>query len=138
MYHRCQDATGVTLGRGIESFIQEYDDDGIRFTSMEIATYSYSRNDGAFSAPKDSGSIVADDKERIVGILTGDAGLTGSTDVTYVSPYYWVEERIKAVFPNAHLHPIGEPVSFIFLLLPAPIQSSGSDASPYINTRTFS
>ena len=91
-----------------------------------------------FSAPGDSGSILTDGKERIVGILTGDAGLTGSTDVTYVSPYYWVEERIKAVFLNVHLHPIGDPVSFLFLLLPAPIQSSGSDASPYINTRTLS
>ena len=47
-------ATGVTLGRGsgIESFIQEYDDDGIRSTSIEIATYSYSRNDGALFCPR--------------------------------------------------------------------------------------
>ena len=100
-------ATGVTLGRGsgIESFVREYDDDGIRSTSMEIAIYSYNCRDSAFSAPGDSGSIVADGKGRIVGILTGGAGLNGSTDVTYVSPYYWIEERIKAVFPNAHLYP---------------------------------
>ena len=92
-------ATGVTIGRGstsIESFLREYDDYGIRSTSMEIAIYPYSHEDGAFSAPGDSGSLV--------GILTGGADQTDSTDVSYLSPYYWVEERIKAVFPNAHLY----------------------------------
>src|SRR5258708_22207192 len=100
-------STGVTIGRGsgIESFVREYDDQGIHSTSMVVAAYPYSHKDHAFSAPGDSGSIVADGEGRIVGILTGGAGLTDDTDVTYLTPYYWVEERVKAVFPNAHLYP---------------------------------
>ncbi|KAI0301487.1 hypothetical protein BC826DRAFT_887336, partial [Russula brevipes] len=50
-----------------------------------------------FSAPGDSGSIVVDRQERIVGLLTGDAGTTDSTDETYLSPYFWIEERIEQV-----------------------------------------
>lgn len=101
-------ATGVTIGRGsgIESFVREYDDHGICSTSMEIAIYPYSHEDGAFSAPGDSGSTVIDSKGCIVGVLTGGSGQTDSTDVTYLSPYYWVWERIKAAFPDAHLYPI--------------------------------
>ena len=102
-------STGVTIGRatGIMSFIREYSENGIRRTSMELAIYPYGHKDGAFSAPGDSGSIIADGKGRIVGLLTGGAGLTDSTDVTYASPFYWVfDERIKASFPDAYLYPI--------------------------------
>jgi hypothetical protein len=100
--------TGVTIGRasGIESFIREYDSHDISSTSMEIAIYSYSHKDSAFSAAGDSGAIITDGKGSIVGLLTGGAGQTDSTDVTYASPYYWVNERIKETFPNAHLYPI--------------------------------
>ena len=41
---------------------------------MRIAIYPYSQQDGAFSAPGDSGSVVADGNGRIIGILTGGAG----------------------------------------------------------------
>ncbi len=100
--------TGVTFGRGssIESFVRQYTDHGILSTSMEVAIYSYSHKDGAFSAPGDSGSIVVDSYGRIVGLLTGGAGLASSTDVTYLLPYYWIEERIKEVFPDSSLYPI--------------------------------
>jgi hypothetical protein len=73
---------------------------------MAIAIYSYSYQDGAFSAPGDSGSVIADANGRIVGILIGGAGQADSIDVTYASPYYWVEERIKKAFPDSHLYPI--------------------------------
>lgn len=100
--------TGVTFGRatGIESFVREYDAHGIRSTSMELAIYPYSYKDGAFSAPGDSGSVIADAKSRIVGILTGGTGKADCTDVTYASPYYWIEERIKKAFPDSYLYPI--------------------------------
>ena len=101
-------STGVTIGRGsgIESFVREYDDQGIHSTFMVVAVYPYSdKFKDAFSAPGDSGSIIADGEGRVFGILTGGAGLTDDIDVTYLTPYYWVEERIKAVFPNAHLYP---------------------------------
>jgi hypothetical protein len=108
-------STGVTIGRssGIESFVREYDKHGNHATSMELAIYSYShwQKDNtfaqAFSAPGDSGSIIADGNGRIIGLLTGGtAGKTDLIDVTYASPFYWVfNERIKASFPNAYLYP---------------------------------
>lgn len=73
---------------------------------MEIAIYLYSHEDGAFSAPRDSGSVVGDAKNRIVGMIIGGAGKTNSTDVTYASPYYFLNEQIKKAFPNPHLYPI--------------------------------
>ncbi|KAH9035841.1 hypothetical protein EDB84DRAFT_1588082 [Lactarius hengduanensis] len=100
-------STGVTIGRGtgIESFIREYDEYGNESTSMEVAIYSYSHKDGAFSASGDSGSIVVDGLGRIVGLLTGGTGAIDSTDVTYLTPYFWLEERIKQAFPNSYLYP---------------------------------
>lgn len=103
--------TGVTLGRatGIESFVREYKDYAIYSTSMEIAVYPYSHKDDTFSAPGDSGSVVGDANSHIVGMLTSGAGQTDSTDVTYVSPYYFLDERIKKAFPNSYLYPIPNP-----------------------------
>ena len=100
--------TGATIGRGtgIESFVREYDHYGIKRTSMEIAIYPYSHKDGAFSAGGDSGSIVVDGQGYIVGMLTGGTGATESTDVTYLTPYFWLDERVKQAFPNSHLYPI--------------------------------
>ncbi|KAH9172465.1 hypothetical protein EDB89DRAFT_2242911 [Lactarius sanguifluus] len=101
-------STGVTIGRGtgMESFIREYDEHGNKSTSMEVAIYSYSHKDGAFSASGDSGSIVVDGLGRIVGLLTGGTGAIDFTDVTYLTPYFWLEERIKQAFPDSYLYPI--------------------------------
>lgn len=105
-------STGVTFGRatGIMSFVREYFEDGTHKTSMEVAIYSYGNKDGTFSAPGDSGSIIADGEGRILGLLTGGAGRPGQTDsvdVTYATPFYWLfDERIKAHFPDAHLYPV--------------------------------
>ncbi|KAI9429780.1 hypothetical protein H4582DRAFT_2144353, partial [Lactarius indigo] len=92
-------STGVTIGRGtgIESLVREYHDYDIKSTSMEIAIHLYSHKEGAFSAPGDSGSIVVDGLD---GPLTSGSGMTDSTDVTYVTPYFWVEEQIKKAFPT--------------------------------------
>ena len=99
--------TGVTIGRatGIESFVREYDEHDIRSRSMQLTIYPSSHKDGAFSAPGDSGSVIADANGRIFGILTGGAGRKDSTDVTYAAPYYWVEERIMSAFPDSYLYP---------------------------------
>ena len=101
-------ATGVTFGRasGIESFVREYKDYAIHSTSVEIAIYSYNHKDHAFSAAGDSGSVVSDVNGHIIGMLIGGAGETDSTDVTYVSAYHFLDERIKKAFPNSHLFPI--------------------------------
>ena len=37
---------------------------------------------------------------RIVSIITGGMGVIDSTDITYATPYYWVEQHIKMDFPN--------------------------------------
>ncbi|KAN0113531.1 hypothetical protein V8E52_007595 [Russula decolorans] len=91
--------TGVTIGRvaGIESY-------GLKKTSLEVAVYPYSHKDGAFSAASDSGSIVVNGEGRVVGLLTGGSGTTVSTDVAYITPYFWLEERVKKVFPGCFLY----------------------------------
>ena len=110
--------TGVTIGRatGPMSFVREYFEDGTHETSMMLAIYGYGygdksygnteRKERVFSGPSDSGSIIVNRKGRVVGLLTGGAGTTGSTnpDVTYVTPFYWLLQRIKTHFPNAHLY----------------------------------
>lgn len=97
-------ATGVTIGRatGIESFVRDEDTGEV---SMEWAVYNYDSKSGVFSAPGDSGSMVADGLGRMGGILTGGAGKTESSDVSYVTPMCWVWPRVKAEFPHAHLYP---------------------------------
>ena len=99
-------ATGVTFGRGtgLESFVRTYPEYGNAETSMEFAVYPYGNKEGSFSAPGDSGSIVVDDQGRIVGLLSGGTGASDSTDVTYLTPYFWLEQRIKDVFPNCYLY----------------------------------
>ena len=85
--------TGVTIGRatGIESFVRDGEDK----TSMAVAVYPYSHRDGPFSARGDSGSMIVDGRGRIVGLLIGGVGATGDFDVTYLTPYFWIEEHIK-------------------------------------------
>lgn len=101
--------TGLTFGRatGMESFVRTYENYGIRTTTMEIAIYSYDHKASDFATHGDSGSIVADGNNRIVGMITGGiTGPTGSTDVTYASPYHFLDEQIKNIFPNIELYPI--------------------------------
>jgi hypothetical protein len=75
-----------------KSFVRTYDNN-IQFTSMEIAIHSYNHKAKVFSARGDSGFVIADVNGRIVGMLTGGAGLTDSTDVTYASSYYLLNEE---------------------------------------------
>lgn len=98
--------TGTTFGRlsGMESFVRNYPSYGISSKTIGIAVYPYSDKDGAFSDAGDSGSIVVDSKGRIVGLLVGGAGATGGTDVTYLTPYWWIEEQMKIVYPNIFLY----------------------------------
>jgi len=79
-------STGLAFGRvaGNRSFTRTYQDYKVDSTLMEITTYPYSHKDGAFAALVDSGAVVADANNRIVGILTGGAGVNESTDVTYI------------------------------------------------------
>lgn len=102
-------ATGVTIGRasGIFSYVREYFNNNTHRTSMEWAILPYDNKSGPFSASGDSGSIIADGLGRIGGLLTGGAGKTVSSDITYATPFFWLFPRIKENgYPNAHLNPV--------------------------------
>lgn len=100
--------TGVTIGRanGISSFVRQHLTDSPRQTSMEWSILSYGNE--AFSAGGDSGSIIADGRGRMGGLLIAGAGAQkGALDVTYATPLFWLLPRIKDNgFPNAHLQPV--------------------------------
>ncbi|KAI0298529.1 hypothetical protein BC826DRAFT_1103029 [Russula brevipes] len=100
--------TGTTVGRanGLESFTRIYDDYGIEHTSIEIAVLPYDNTRGKFSDTGDSGSIVLARDGRIVGILTGGAGPTDEIDITYLTPYWWVEQQIKDKYPGCFLYEV--------------------------------
>ena len=98
--------TGTTIGRvnGLESFTRIYTNYGIQHTSIEIAVLPYDKLHCPFSTPGDSGAIILDRAGRIVALLTSGGGTSDETDVTYGTPYWWLEEQIKKVFPSCHLY----------------------------------
>ena len=102
------DATGTTIGRanGVFSIVRDYfNDPSVYQTSMEWGIINYDGKSEVFSKPGDSGSIVADIRGRIGGMLTGGSGKTERPDMTYATPFWWLLERIRANgFPNAHLN----------------------------------
>ena len=100
--------TGVTIGRatGIFSFVRQYFDNNTHQSSKEWAILPYDYKSGVFSTPGDSGSIIADSRGRIGGLLTAGSGNTESSDITYATPFFWLLPHIKVNgFPNAHLSP---------------------------------
>ncbi|KAI0310769.1 hypothetical protein OF83DRAFT_1070010 [Amylostereum chailletii] len=101
---KSSNTTGVTIGRatGIFSFVR---DKGTGVESKEWAVYNYDKKSGVFSACGDSGSIVVDGRGRIGGLLTGGAGKTETSNVTYITPMFWLWPRIKTHFSNTHLDP---------------------------------
>ncbi|KAI0312168.1 hypothetical protein OF83DRAFT_1087186 [Amylostereum chailletii] len=102
--------TGTTIGRvtGMESFTRKFNEYGIKETSMEIAVLPYGNANGPFSALSDSGSIVLDRNGRILGMLDGGAGSTNRTDITYLTPYWYIEADIKNYFPSSFLYEVVE------------------------------
>lgn len=100
--------TGLTFGRAssLASFVRRSTHPGFSPPSKEIAIYPYSYADGAFSGPGDSGAVVGDAESRIVGMITAGAGRDEHHDVTYVSAYCLLEQRIREAFPEFGLYPI--------------------------------
>ena len=100
-------ATGTTIGRanGTFSIVRDYFKDmSINQTSMEWGIINYDSKSEVFSETGDSGSVIADIRGRIGGMLTGGSGKTNSSDMTYATPFWWLLQRIKANrFPDAHL-----------------------------------
>ncbi|KAI9684814.1 MAG: hypothetical protein M1829_000189 [Trizodia sp. TS-e1964] len=101
--------SGTTIGRanGLFSIVRSYASHNMSFqaTSLEWGILNYDNYSGQFSRPGDSGSAIVDIHGRVGGILTGGAGKTESSDLTYATPMWWVLERIKKKwFPHAHLN----------------------------------
>ncbi|KAI5895483.1 uncharacterized protein SCHCODRAFT_02619543 [Schizophyllum commune H4-8] len=103
--------TGTTVGcvNGLESFTRIYDDHGAHHTSTQFAILCLEKtitDFSCFAEQGDSGSIVLTGDGRIVGLLTGGAGLPESpyNAVSYITPYWWVEQQIKAKFPDCSLY----------------------------------
>ena len=120
-------ATGTTVGRlnGLESFVRMYPEvpaygnpsaagpsQSQSETHVALAVLPHSRERGAFSAPGDSGAIVLERSGGIVGMVTGGScsGEDGDMDVTYVTPYWWLEEQIQKVVPGCCLYGVRGPL----------------------------
>jgi len=72
---------------------------------MEWGIINYNSKSEVFSKPGDSGSIIADIRGCIGGMLTSGSGKTEFSDMTYATPFWWLLERIRAIgFPNVHLN----------------------------------
>ena len=100
--------TGTTIGRvnGLNSFTRVYANHGTEHMSIETAILPYDKLRGPFSAPGDSGAIILNRAGRIVALLTGSSGKTDEIDVTYGTPYWWLETQIKKAFPGCHLYQV--------------------------------
>jgi len=106
-------STNTTFGRvnGLKSITRHYTDYGIHQVSEEYVVLGYDTStlkNNKFSDPGDSGAVVIGRDGRIIGILTGGGGPTDETDMTYITPYFWLEQRIKERFPGCFLYPIVE------------------------------
>ena len=100
--------TGTTFGRvnGLESFTRHYDHYDIEHVSIEIAVLPYDKAHGKFSDAGDSGSIVLARDGRIVGMLAGGSGPADETHITYITPFWWLEQKVKAKFPDCFLYEV--------------------------------
>jgi hypothetical protein len=56
----------------------------------------YSKESGAFSPVGDSGAVVCDIRGRMGGLLTAGAGITDTTDITYVTLMEFLQVDIEA------------------------------------------
>ncbi|KAG2006787.1 hypothetical protein CC2G_014533 [Coprinopsis cinerea AmutBmut pab1-1] len=103
--------TGTTFGRvnGLESVTRCYPEvEGVAAvaqTALEFVVCGYdtktAKND-RFSDGGDSGAIVAGRDGRIIGQVTGGAGLADGTDKTYITPYFALKNAIERRYPSAY------------------------------------
>ncbi|KAI5123909.1 hypothetical protein M0805_005725 [Coniferiporia weirii] len=104
--------TGLTVGRAndLRSRVRNYYEDGTTSYSMEWTILPFDNKSGAFSAPGDSGAILADGSGRIGGIIAKGAGRSTAKDVTCITSIHSLTKGIKAKFPKAHLDAATESI----------------------------
>jgi len=72
---------------------------------MEWGIINYNSKSDVFSEPGDLGAIIADIHGHVGGLLTGGAGKTKYSDMTYATPFWWLLHHIKASgLPNMNLN----------------------------------
>jgi hypothetical protein len=64
---------------------------------------SYGKGHDKFSKTGDSGSIALTREGKILGMLTSSAGPTPETNVTWLTPFWWLQEQIKEKYPSGSL-----------------------------------
>ncbi|KAF8992694.1 hypothetical protein BDQ17DRAFT_1312800 [Cyathus striatus] len=99
--------TNTTIGcsNGIKSFVREYaESNGTSIPTMELAILGHSS--AAFSSFGDSGAIIVDSNGRAAALLNGGAMSKEYPypDITYGTPFEWLFERIKTIFPDVQLY----------------------------------
>jgi len=101
--------TGTTIGRtnGLDSFTCTLPKCGIKHIFLSLAVLPY-KTRSKFSDFGDSGSIVLTRDGCIVGLLTGGTGPSDETDITLITPFWWLEKEIKAKFPGSFLYPVAK------------------------------
>jgi hypothetical protein len=101
--------TGLTVGHAnnIYSYARNYYDGDKAETSKEWAILPFDSKSGAFSDRGDSGSVIVDGLGRIGGLLTGGAGATPSSDITYATPISFL---LKRMHDNGLRNPNTNPV----------------------------
>lgn len=101
--------TGTTIGKtnNVSSYTRNYLVNVYK-ESREWPVIPSNKHSGAFSTKGDSGSCVADAFSRVCGIITGGTGATDSSDVTYVTPIFFIMKVLHGIkrFQYAHLDPV--------------------------------
>lgn len=102
--------TDMTFGIGNEilSYTRNYFLGGPPVTAKEWPILSYSKDSGPFSVGGDSGAVVFDAKSRIGGMITAGAGVTDTTDITYVTPMDFLLAQVETLTKNKVNIDVGE------------------------------
>lgn len=80
--------------------------------SREVAVLPRTSKSGAFSKDGDSGAAVISGWGAVAGMLTGGAGISEATDITYVTPIAFLLERLEALGFPANIFPVAADVVF--------------------------
>ena len=103
--------TDLTVGRAnnIRSYTRNCFGDNEPEVSKEWAILPFDNQSGPFSAKGDSGSVIVDGGGRIGGLLTGGAGVTDSSDVSYATPIDFVLKCIRSSKSLSKVYPKAGP-----------------------------